>query len=87
MTEAENTIATAILNHAKRNYETGGWDIVYETMTEREIVQHIQRTNQGHLLEEASEENIAKCIKILGEFGKLHREVEEDIRGWGGLHD
>lgn len=60
----------AIRQHALDNYETGGWDMIYECYDESEIHQAL-----AHI----PNPTIEQAIQTLGEIAKLYQERRLDV--------
>ena len=66
-----------VMEHAIKNYEKKGWDVIVECYTVEELD---QATKTAKTLKGA----IRVAYKALV---KMRYEYEQDIRGWGGLND
>ena len=66
---ASNEMVQAVKAHAKQNYNKGGWDIVVECYSDRELSEELDKLGAN---------DAASAIKLLGRVVGRIREVEED---------
>lgn len=67
-------LIAAVKKHATKNYEQGGWDIVVECYSDKELTE---------LIGDATTEE--EAIKRVGEDVGIHASVRSDVWGHGGL--
>jgi hypothetical protein len=64
-------LVKAVKDHATKNYETDGWDVVVEAFEDSEIADEIRK---------AGARTSEDAIKVLGEIVKLHDEQRKDVQ-------
>jgi len=65
MTEQEKKLVDAVREHARKNYEKGGWDFVVECYEDDDILETINEwCKRKPITEAAAIRGMAKVVKI-----------------------
>lgn len=64
-------LVKAVKDHAKKNYDSNGWDYVVETFEDSEIADEIRK---------AGARTERDAIKVLFEIVKLHDDCRKDVQ-------